>query len=660
MKNESLLDVSAYETKRLAKIICLLVFAAAVPALFVQHIESHVGKNDYAVGAIGNHLKFLINVRDFIEVNKQLGSLMMDTSIEGYNLLDGDGITSIARYERSTDQYVTMQLSDSLSLRGTGFLFKRSYTPLVLAPYSLVLISYFDLLPILKILLFTSIISFLIYVLIKRSFKKVVMRLIQPISNLSLAIASESSLDKTPFESEDVCEEYRVLSSAILERENLKSKLVKLERDRSVIEMAKQVAHDIRSPLAALRIIFANSVDLGGEDRNLSNSIISRIENIAKNLLYNNVNAEKALCLVYESLRKLVDEKKITSSQSTVSISIECIGGAFSAAIICNPVEFERAISNLLNNAIESLSGKGAVAVVLSIKDNSCSIVIKDNGRGIPPNILSKLKEQSFSWEKEGGLGLGLSHAKSFIKGIGGSFRIESDIGIGTSCFIEIELACLPDFICTSLELSKNSKLHVHVDVYNSSPKLFQESCVHIFKKLTDLDVNAPGMTILAPSLFFSQLDKKNSSNFIDSISLVDSFASTSPCEVNTRRVLPKCFLDHFKVYRTDSFAAKTCVHIEDDEILRQAWRIEAKSASVQLISVSCFEDVKHLLPTIPKTATFYIDYDLGTGKFKGDEIARVLFSQGFKELFICSGYDAEYFKSMSYVKGFVSKQGPW
>jgi len=110
-----------------------------------------------------------------------------------------------------------------------------------------------------------------------------------------------------------------------------------------------------------------------------------------------------------------------------------------------NPKELSRIISNLLNNSAEAIrEGTEAQAshkskkieINLKQEENKVVLSVKDNGKGIPPEILSKIGRKGFSHDKEGGNGLGLYHAKAAIEKWGGKLEIwsgaEAQSGKGT------------------------------------------------------------------------------------------------------------------------------------------------------------------------------------------------------------------------------------
>ena len=94
-----------------------------------------------------------------------------------------------------------------------------------------------------------------------------------------------------------------------------------------------------------------------------------------------------------------------------------------------------RIFQNLLSNAI-SYAPHGAVVVGASITahDNMVTCFVRDNGTGIPADLLLRVFDKHESDpEREGGLGLGLAIVKSFVEAHDGTVDVESELGAGTT-----------------------------------------------------------------------------------------------------------------------------------------------------------------------------------------------------------------------------------
>ena len=93
------------------------------------------------------------------------------------------------------------------------------------------------------------------------------------------------------------------------------------------------------------------------------------------------------------------------------------------AYVYLNPESFKRTISNLINNAVESINDDGQVAVSLQRKINSIVLEINDTGSGIPDHILKNIKEKR---KIQNGNGLGLPYALKSIKEWGAAYEISA------------------------------------------------------------------------------------------------------------------------------------------------------------------------------------------------------------------------------------------
>ena len=80
-----------------------------------------------------------------------------------------------------------------------------------------------------------------------------------------------------------------------------------------------------------------------------------------------------------------------------------------------------------------------AVAVCTKKLDGKVEIQVKDNGNGIPQNIVDKIFQPFFTTKPTGqGTGLGLSLSYDFIKAHGGDIRVESEEGKSTKFIVSI------------------------------------------------------------------------------------------------------------------------------------------------------------------------------------------------------------------------------
>lgn len=235
------------------------------------------------------------------------------------------------------------------------------------------------------------------------------------------------------------------MSGALEQAARLESELAV---SKAVSDMAAQVAHDISSPLAALGAA-AKGMEAAPKQRQVIDGAVQRIQGIADDLLKRYrapgeaVAATPALCDLAALAAQVVEEKRLQHA-GRAGLEIEFSAGSAVTAL-ADAKEFQRIVSNLVNNAVEALGGPGKVSVALSADGAQAVLEIKDNGRGIPPETLARLGQKGETHGKQGGTGLGLYHARISAESWGGGLEITSEVGRGTTVTMRLPLAAKPE-----------------------------------------------------------------------------------------------------------------------------------------------------------------------------------------------------------------------
>jgi len=97
-----------------------------------------------------------------------------------------------------------------------------------------------------------------------------------------------------------------------------------------------------------------------------------------------------------------------------------------------DPSLLEHAFLNILRNSIEALKDGGIIQVECRMENGNVLFLFKDNGPGIPPEMLKNLYIP-FHTTKMQGLGLGLAITKKIILLHNGRIEVESEQGKGTT-----------------------------------------------------------------------------------------------------------------------------------------------------------------------------------------------------------------------------------
>ena len=103
--------------------------------------------------------------------------------------------------------------------------------------------------------------------------------------------------------------------------------------------------------------------------------------------------------------------------------------------------KIRRVISNLVKNAIEATPSGGRITVVAVRYKTDIYLWVRDSGRGVPQEVMTRLFEPFVTHGKKGGTGLGLSICRRFAEQHGGEVGCRTRMGKGTRFIVRLPLA---------------------------------------------------------------------------------------------------------------------------------------------------------------------------------------------------------------------------
>ena len=209
------------------------------------------------------------------------------------------------------------------------------------------------------------------------------------------------------------------------------------------VKTAKQVVHDVRSPLSALDIIIKRLPELHETKCMLARDAIAHIRDITDNLEKNN-SAENAgdfsLVQIAALLDYAISERRAALEAQPIKINRDFSADAYDLFVRAIPHEVKCILINIINNACEALSSHaGTVTASLSRINNNAIVIISDDGVGFSKQAISMHFTRGFTTKLQGS-GLGLSHAKEHIERWGGSITLRANEIQGASVIMSLPI----------------------------------------------------------------------------------------------------------------------------------------------------------------------------------------------------------------------------
>lgn len=233
----------------------------------------------------------------------------------------------------------------------------------------------------------------------------------------------------------------RCINSAI-ERKKIELKLIESEKSKD--EILSIVSHDLRNPLSSIEMISNNLLN----ERNNQDYIrISRNARYCLNLisdllditsLEGKIKLEIDEFEISSLIKSCIDNNytKITSKEIHINTK-----NVKHFKINADYGRLSQVINNVIGNAIKFLQPRGTINFETEKKDNEFTLIIEDNGPGIPQNKLKTVfekYEQVHTKHKKGGTGLGLNICKKICELHNGKIWATSKNNSGTSIHIRL------------------------------------------------------------------------------------------------------------------------------------------------------------------------------------------------------------------------------
>jgi len=230
--------------------------------------------------------------------------------------------------------------------------------------------------------------------------------------------------------------------------------------NRAKDEFLAMVSHELRSPLAAIRM-WAAVLRTAGLDEAKRRRALQAIEDGAvlqgrlvgdlldvSRIVSGKLALDCALIDPAETARTAVDAIRTAAAEKRIDLD-EAI--AVDAGVLwADATRFKQIVWNLLSNAVKFTPQGGHVQLRLERVDHGVRLTVRDSGEGIAPDVLPHVFERfrqadSSTTRRHGGLGLGLAIVRHLVDAHGGTIEARSDgRGRGATFVVTLPAAAAP------------------------------------------------------------------------------------------------------------------------------------------------------------------------------------------------------------------------
>jgi two-component system nitrogen regulation sensor histidine kinase NtrY len=240
----------------------------------------------------------------------------------------------------------------------------------------------------------------------------------------------------------------RPLGGAVLSLEDVTDEL-RTERILAWGEMAQQVAHEVKNPLTPIKLSVqhlrrawedrrADFGDILGKNIGVILREIEHLAAIAKSFSrFGAPQAAGEFPLEPVSIWDVTDEVMNLYSGGEGALEFDCIVPADIPLVRARESELREVLINLLENSRSAISEEGRVVIDAEPVTQGVELRVRDSGKGISPELLTRIFEPHFS-TRSTGTGLGLAIVRRLVESWGGSVVAESEVGVGTEVRIVI------------------------------------------------------------------------------------------------------------------------------------------------------------------------------------------------------------------------------
>jgi C4-dicarboxylate-specific signal transduction histidine kinase len=273
----------------------------------------------------------------------------------------------------------------------------------------------------------------------------------EDLTNFSVFVSEATLAIENALRYENIEEQVKQRTAQLVD---VQKQLIQAEKLATIGTLAGGVAHEINNPLAVIltnvqMLLAENSADAALDKESLEmieeatkrcRTIVQKLMVFAKKPMETTSVAEVDLFIV---VKNIVEFLRYQLEQENITISVHAPQEQY--VVIGNQNELEQVIGNIIINArdaIKQIKKNGGIDVTLAKGDGRIKVAVKDEGAGIPKEILPRIFDPFFTTKDVGkGLGLGLSICQAIIEKYRGTIVVQSEPGKGSTFTIQFPRA---------------------------------------------------------------------------------------------------------------------------------------------------------------------------------------------------------------------------
>lgn len=227
----------------------------------------------------------------------------------------------------------------------------------------------------------------------------------------------------------------------LVRTESLQEQVLRAERKHVLANLARGITHDLNNALGAVLPLVQQMREEIADGELRPETLDKDLESIERSLQ----TCRRIFGGMLSIARGSVQSVGHGNLRRAIDGALSVVGDGFERRAIevvvdlpkelptirGNQGDLTQVFLNLLSNARDAMEDGGRLEIRATPHGNGVQVVIADDGRGIPPEVLERISEPFFTTKPEGN-GLGLSICRSILWDIEGDMTVDSRVGEGT------------------------------------------------------------------------------------------------------------------------------------------------------------------------------------------------------------------------------------